>query len=501
MSASVTASCQTGVMSLVEAERRRVKEAANLDAARQVHMGQFFTPAPVAEFMASLFEFAPGPGRLLDPGAGVGQLAAAFADRWAAESSHDLEVTAVEADSSLHASLRETLDQMPTPGELVAADYLQWTQRSLFNPGPSDFDYIIMNPPYAKLNVASQHRRILEAAGVEVTNLYAAFVAMAIRQLKPGGQIVAITPRSFANGPYFRAFRRDLLERVGLRQIHVFDSRDSAFSDSAVLQENVIFHAEFGRAPKAVAITSSHGPGDTEIRRRDVPMEQVVDPSDPDSFIHLATDEASAELARIVARQPETLGTLGLAVSTGRVVDFRCKDALREEWSEGEAPLLYPAHLSDSRIEWPKTGKKANGLRIDDKTAKMLIPAGHYVLIKRFSSKEERRRIVAALLSPEDLPSEAVAVENHLNFVHCGHKGLERNVALGLATWLNSTVFDTAFRQFSGHTQVNATDLRSMRFPAVDTLRELGRAAGTPTTDQTIIDDLVDRHVIFVRAS
>ncbi len=332
-------------MSLVETEQRRVKEAANLDAARQVRMGQFFTPAPVAEFMASLFEFVPGAGRLLDPGAGVGQLASAFVDRWTAESSDDLAVTAVEADTSLHTSLRETLDQMPTPGELVSADYLQWTQRDLFSPGPPNFDYIIMNPPYAKLSAASEHHRVVEAAGVEVPNLYAAFVAMAIRQLKPGGQIVAITPRSFANGPYFRAFRRDLLDRVGLRQIHVFDSRDSAFKDSAVLQENVIFHAELGRTPKTVAITSSHGPGDTKIRRRDVPIEEVVTPNDPESFIHLATDEASAELASIVARQPDTLQTLGLAVSTGKVVDFRCKDALRKEWAEGDAPLLYPAHL------------------------------------------------------------------------------------------------------------------------------------------------------------
>ena len=483
-------------------------EAANLDPVRQASLGQFFTPAPVAEFMASLFELTPGPGRLLDPGAGVGQLAAAFADRWAAESSHDLEVTAVETDSSLHASLNQTLSQMPTPGELVAADYLQWAQgaqEDSYNPGHSDFDYIIMNPPYAKLNTASQHRRLLEAAGVEVTNLYAAFVAMAIRQLKPRGQIVAITPRSFTNGPYFRAFRRDLLKRVGLRQIHVYDARDSAFSDSAVLQENVIFHAELGHAPKTVAITSSHGPGDTQIRRRTAPMEQVVDPSDPDSFIHLATNEATAELARIVARQPETLSTLGLAVSTGRVVDFRCKDALTQEWSQGEAPLLYPAHLADGQIRWPKTNKKAskkaNGLRINDKTAKLLIPAGYYVLIKRFTAKEERRRIVAALLSPEDLPSDAVAVENHLNVVHCGHEGIERDVALGLTTWLNSTIFDTAFRQFSGHTQVNATDLRSMRFPSLSTLRNLGQAAVRPTAEQKSIDALVDLHVISERAS
>jgi adenine-specific DNA-methyltransferase len=35
-----------------------------------------------------------------------------------------------------------------------------------------------------------------------------------------------------------------------------------------------------------------------------------------------------------------------------------------------------------------------------------------------------------------------------------------------LAAFLNSTVLDVYFRQFNGHTQVNATDLRNLRYPS-----------------------------------
>src|SRR5271165_6442753 len=45
---------------------------------RQGDLGQFLTPAPVADFMASLFAPLPKVVRLLDAGAGAGSLTSAF---------------------------------------------------------------------------------------------------------------------------------------------------------------------------------------------------------------------------------------------------------------------------------------------------------------------------------------------------------------------------------------------------------------------------------------
>jgi len=53
------------------------------------------------------------------------------------------------------------------------------------------------------------------------------------------------------------------------------------------------------------------------------------------------------------------------------------------------------------------------------------------------------------------------------------------DLARGLAAFLNSTVADSYFRQFNGHTQVNATDLRSFRYPSVAQLATIGRQIGT----------------------
>ena len=125
----------------------------------------------------------------------------------------------------------------------------------------------------------------------------------------------------------------------------------------------------------------------------------------------------------------------------------------------------------------------------------MLLPAGNYVLVKRFSSKEERRRIVAAVLETDDLGATEVAVENHVNVFHRDGAGLPLELAWGIAAYLNTTAVDTFFRQFNGHTQVNATDLRSLNYPRVGQLNALGVAARQAEHTQAAIDALFDRYV------
>jgi adenine-specific DNA-methyltransferase len=412
-------------------------------------------------------------------------------------------VTAVEVDEAvlphLAASLADLRDTLGCDTEVVAEDFIEWgTERAagFAALGFEPFDLVVMNPPYRKVAARSGERLQVSRLGVEVPNMYAAFVAVAHRLVKPGGQLVAIIPRSFANGPYFRSFRTDLLASMSLRRLHVYGARDSAFADDDVLQENVIVHAVRGAERRPVLITTTACVDDELISVREVPYDQVVRPDDPEHFIHLAIDGIGAAVATRIRKLRGTLVTVGCAVSTGRVVDFRNSTNLRVEASEVDAPLIYPAHLGEGRVKWPATrGRKPNGLAVNEATAALLLPRGCYVLVKRFSSKEEARRIVAVVAAPEDLPGDVVAFENHLNVYHDRNQGLPRHLALGLACYLNSTLVDLFFRQFNGHTQVNATDLRQLPYPTREQLEHLGEAAGDGVLPQQKIDDLVSAHV------
>ena len=130
---------------------------------------------------------------------------------------------------------------------------------------------------------------------------------------------------------------------------------------------------------------------------------------------------------------------------------------------------------------------------MNNETKKWLLPKGWYAITKRFSSKEEKRRLVAYVLDPSKLPYELYGFENHLNVIHAAKQGIDPSIARGIALFLNSTVVDRHFRNFSGHTQVNATDLRSMRYPPKEVLEEFGKwSAKRPNPSQEEIDKFVE---------
>ncbi|NLE36816.1 MAG: adenine methyltransferase [Pirellulaceae bacterium] len=491
----------------------RLDIGRRLDAVRRAEMGQFFTPAAVARFMAALSEVPRGEVRLLDPGAGIGSLSAAWiAHACSARAKpSSIRLTAYEADPDLAARLRHTVGdcaavcraaEVDFHGEVVEEDFIHaavdmLADRPLWESRDSRFAFThaILNPPYRKLHGESDSRRLLRSIGIETSNLYAAFLWLAFRLLDAGGEMIAITPRSFCNGPYFRLFRKAFLREMAFRRIHVFESRATAFKDADVLQENVIFRAVKSTLARDATISSSTGPDDFDLFSREVTPEELVKPDDPDAVIHIVPDENGTRIAECVQRFAATLEELDVQVSTGRVVDFRAKDALAFEANGKTVPLVYPVHLKDGYVAWPKPGKKPNYLESRPDTERLLVPAGTYVLVKRFSSKEERRRLTAAVCDPACLPGDDFAFENHLNYFHRRGNGLPALLAKGLAAFLNSTVVDAYFRQFSGHTQVNATDLRSLKYPNIGSLERIGGRIGKKFPEQDEIDDIIGMEI------
>lgn len=478
---------------LSHAEHLRNEVASQTPRQHKSAMGQFMTPAPVAAFMARMIRTSTGPFRLLDPGAGLGALTCAALDRWARGElgAGAMTVEAYELDERLRIHLQTTLaayaERHGANVCVAGGDYLAAAADAI-DKKIAPFTHAILNPPYKKISSDSDARIYARRAGLETVNLYSAFVGMALEQLRPGGQLVAIIPRSFCNGPYYKPFRRFLLERAALHRIHLFDSRTQAFKDDDVLQENVIVMLERNGTQGNVEVTVSTDDSFADIRTQSVPFIQIVKADDSEYFIHVPNGvEVDAIDAAPMIRT--TLKDLGVTVSTGPVVDFRMREHLANMPTLTSVPLLYPVHFSGSAMVWPVANtKKPNAIERNAETERWLYPSGTYTVVRRFSSKEERRRVVASLVTPEALGAPGmIGFENHLNVFHQDRGGLPEDLAWGLFVYLNSTAVDQHFRRFNGHTQVNATDIRNIRFPDRAVLSSLGKWArkhGSPNQSE-----------------
>ena len=492
-----------------QTETLRRSATRELDQGLRADMGQFMTPAPVARLMAGMFEDWTGDIHLLDAGAGVGSLTAAFIEEACGRkvtpasisaTAYELEPLLAQHFEKTKAVCREACQRraIPFSAKVLREDFIEQAvailRDDLFaQPGRPRFNRAILNPPYCKIRSDSRTRELLSSIGIETSNLYAAFVALSVQLLEDGGELVAITPRSFCNGPYFKPFRKLLLDTMTVKHIHIFHARNKAFKGDAVLQENIIFHAVKTRTTGPIIISSSACAEDTHIVRRTALPREVVNPDDPDRVIHITATEDEGRVALQARSLPCSLEDLGIEVSTGRVVDFRAKGYLRATPGKSTVPLIYPGHFEAGFVSWPKlNGRKPNALVDNDATADLLVPSGTYVLVKRFSSKEERRRVVAAVYDPQRIKAERVGFENHLNYYHINGDGVARTVAKGLTLFLNSSLVDQYFRQFSGHTQINATDLRSLRYPSIEQLKRLGGRVRDTLPDQARIDALID---------
>ena len=480
-------------------EQTRLRLSKNTEAKKKSQFGQFLTSARTAAFMASLFPDSKGKCRLLDAGAGIGSLSAAFLDRWdtAGFDFQRVELDAFEIDDSLHSYLNQTLERYGDNPRFVPTirkvDFIHaavdWLSGSFFAEELQKYTHAILNPPYKKINSNSSHRLALRRIGIETVNLYSAFVALAVALAMPGGQIVAIIPRSFCNGPYYRPFRDFILERAAIRHLHLFDSRNKTFKDDKVLQENIIIQLECSGRQGPITVSTSTDDTFTDLTTHKYPFDQIVHPDDSERFIRVPlSPKNTIELAPIIRYE---LTDLGINVSTGPVVDFRLKEHLRNKPGVGTVPLLYPCHFSDIGTKWPVTGgKKPNAILRNSDTEKWLCPSGFYCVVRRFTAKEEKRRIVASVIDPSALDSAPMlGIENHLNFFHENKGGLSQALAHGLAVFLNSTATDEYYRCFGGHTQVNATDLKLMKYPSRGALVEVGKwAMQQGQLSQTMID-------------
>jgi adenine-specific DNA-methyltransferase len=468
---------------------------------RKLH-GQFFTPPPLARFIATQLGEISDQSHILDPALGSGTLICAIIDQLiAADQQTEIWIDGYEIDRELCSVARVVLQAAIAEAkkagitlhvQICEGDFVIDSINVLGSPifaaalrSPAH-DYIIANPPYFKLK--QDDMRVKAARGIVSghTNIYTMFMALSLKLLKPGGRACFIVPRSFCSGSYFSAFRRSFLEYAVPRHVHLFETRNSAFKDDDVLQENVVlsFDRKDGYGghefTETITISSSQSITDLDNRKEhSIPENRFLGKHNHSIFFRLPTSKLDEQLLDAVDSWHGSLERCGLAVSTGPVVAFRATEFLREAEDNQSVPLMWLYHVKPHAVQWPAINgnrkNKPQWISVSDESRSLVVPNANYVLLRRFSAKEDERRLVAAPLLFNQLKYDSLGFENHLNYIYGKTDTLTPEMAVGLSALYNSALIDRYFRLVNGNTQVNATELRSLPLPELAVISTIGK--------------------------
>lgn len=465
---------------LDEVERTRISTTHNITEEKKKLSEQYFTPARVSALMAEMFSKCPGKKlTVLDPCCGVGNLSAAVLAR-AEREEERVCLTMIEKDSFLAAIATKNFL------EIKDAVVLQSDFFECLNDLPK-FDRVILNPPYSKILSGSDLSNFcIGYIGYKEANLYSAFVSCSLKLLSDSGELVAIIPRSFCNGPLFKGFRKYVLEGFYIKEIYLFESR-KIFWDSSVLQEVVIIKIS---KKEGTHIQVSHERKDGQVSTNKISYDKIFFKGDLQKFIHVPMASGDDELLGKMSKFSDTILSLGLRASTGKVVDFRCGDWLLTRKTNKSSFLLYQDSINpDSSVTFGQGAvDKPRYIKVCPDSMSVLVPRKNYILVRRISFKESNTRIVAAPLSEVTFSDEYIGIENHLNYIWGEKVYLSFNVCYALFAYLSTKTIDMYIRRFSGHTQINATDLNSIPVPSLKDLEAFGEANYSCSMKQIILN-------------
>jgi len=250
-------------------------------------------------------------------------------------------------------------------------------------------------------------------------------------------------------------------------------------SDSAVLQENIICY--FIKGSKADTIRVRSSDCDATIDRADekqYPVHLIVDSSNDRRLIRIPESAYAASILKQAETLETTFEDAGYFISTGRVVEHRARQYITEDTSaENTVPLYRPHNVTPLIATWIGDRKKDVAFKLNEDHSKHTMTNATYVLLKRFSSLDEKRRLVASVHLANMHGCELIGFGNKTNYIGVLGGELSTIEAYGLATVFNSSFMDKYFRCISGNTQVNATEIRVMKFPSRDQVKEIGEQA------------------------
>ncbi len=470
-------------------------------------LGAYYTPPVLVERLLDMVTeagFDWEKGRILDPACGGGAFLApvavrmlrsldatdpAFVLRNIATKLHGFEIDPFAAWVSM-VLLEATLLPVCLKANKRLPDMIETKDSLAISEGePKLYDLVIGNPPYGKVTLNDTLRQTYRRSLYGHANLYGLFTDLAVRLVKPSGLIGYVTPTSFLGGQYFKALRGLMKEEAPPVMMDFVTERQGVFED--VLQETMLTvykRADGNDTSVAVHFMKPNGE-DRPVQVQEVGMFEL--PSNGEEPWFLPRDLQQAALLKKMASMPHRLMDYGFCVNTGQLVWNRHKEQLRGDKGKECYPLIWAESvMAEGRFSFSAVRRNHTPYFQFHNGQEHLITRESCVLVQRTTAKEQKRRLIAALL-PESFVHNhgGVVVENHLNMI----KPIQGKAIVSptvIAALLNTKTLDQVFRCISGSVAVSAYELNSLPLPSLEQIKvieTLVEGGAVPETVENLI--------------
>lgn len=324
------------------------------------------------------------------------------------------------------------------------------------------FDYVIGNPPYGVIGKDNCRLEAYESVISGKANLYQLFFATGMYFLKRGGCLHFITPTGFLGGKYFNHLRFFMERESYPKFFQFFEDRSSVFE--GVQQEVVISAFKKGRSnklPKCTLLVES------EADKSLIEKFWTISPYFENGVWVLPKSEQEEEVSKLFSRSKVNLEELGFVVRTGSLVPHRSLDLIsHKKLSPKSVPIIWSESISEGSVKFnvPPESRRDKWYRPVSDIGIIKEPC---IVVKRTSSKEQKRRIQSGYISQNMIEeNNGFIAENHVNVILKITDSKLRVSTIG--KFLRSSIFEDLFKCSSGTVTVSATELRRIPMPSYD---------------------------------
>lgn len=380
------------------------------DIKHRKKLGQYFTPKHIQEKLFSLLpKFNKTNISILDPACGTGEFLLTAQKHYPNAS-----FSGWEYDENVFNIAKEICPF----AEIQKKD-------SLLSEFKEEYDLVIGNPPYfeEKPNqiISNRYSDIISGR----YNIFAAFIFLGLKILKPGGVLAYVLPPSMNNGSYFRSLREYIVSNSEIFNLEILDK--STYFDSAQQLTMVLV-----------------------LRKKTSQLNKYVLQHKGLLIFTNELDKLSKEI-----NKGKSLLESGYFVRTGRVVWNQKKEALTDDSSF--IPLIWADNIQENKLVIGQS-KKPQYININ------LHPnIGPAIVVNRITGASKNVKIKAAII-PSGFKFFA---ENHINVIFPNQnifskpsQDIEKEIEIIHKTITNEST-SRLFSMITGNTQVSKTELEN----------------------------------------